>query len=427
VSRSIRDTRRGTVVRRALQRAVAMSATLVLILATIPLTMAVAEPKTLYLDGDGVPEASLSTASPSSGSLANLDPGRDDAPGLLLQKSNKGAAETDSTKYQMWIAPPEGLSLDGPASFTFWSAMKDFSNEKKGEVNAYLLDCTPSGDNCTVIESATEKDRPWSDLEEWVARTISFGSIDYSLAADRSLALKVTVNNGAQDDMWLAYDAVPYPSRLSVELAAPTGTTTTTTSSSTTTTTTTTTLAPAPTTTTTAAPPTTTTPATTTTTSVPTAPTTTTVPTTSTTTTVPTTAVGPGDPSPPTTTAPPPDDADQSVATTTTAPPPAGDSPPEPPEHDVAMAAIPEPDQTIAGAQRGDMSMRLTEGLEVVIPPLAATALLSPLILLEALLGAFVDTGRDLLIPGFLLFAASLWMTRGVRKRDLDLLGETRS
>ena len=59
----------------------------------------------------------------------------------------------------------------------------------------------------------------------------------------------------------------------------------------------------------------------------------------------------------------------------------------------------------------------LFEGLEVVIPPLAATALVSPLLLLEALLGAFFATGRDLLIPTLLLVIVSLWMANDLRRQ----------
>ena len=62
------------------------------------------------------------------------------------------------------------------------------------------------------------------------------------------------------------------------------------------------------------------------------------------------------------------------------------------------------------------MSAELFEGLDVVIPPVVATALLSPLVLVEALLSAFVATGRDLILPGLLLLAVALWMANDLRR-----------
>ncbi len=62
------------------------------------------------------------------------------------------------------------------------------------------------------------------------------------------------------------------------------------------------------------------------------------------------------------------------------------------------------------------MSAELFEGLDVVIPPVVATALLSPLLLVEALLSAFVATGRDLILPGLLLLGVALWMANDLRR-----------
>ena len=120
-----------------------------------PIKVAVAVAESLYLTGTGVPVASLSAQPPSAGTLPNYDPGRDDSPGLILKKTDEGANEADPTKYQIWIAPFTGVVLDGKVSFTFWSAMKDFDESKKGEVEAYLLECAPSGSDCTTIDSGS--------------------------------------------------------------------------------------------------------------------------------------------------------------------------------------------------------------------------------------------------------------------------------
>jgi hypothetical protein len=54
-------------------------------------------------------------------------------------------------------------------------------------------------------------------------------------------------------------------------------------------------------------------------------------------------------------------------------------------------------------------SSTLLDGLELAIPPAVASSLLSPLLLLESILGAFLETGRGLLIPGMLLLLGLAW------------------
>jgi hypothetical protein len=186
-----------------------------------PLYAAVAAAESLYLAGTGVPEASLSVQPPSAGTLPNYDPGRDDSPGLVLKKTDEGANEADPTKYQIWVAPSAGAVLDGNASFTFWSAMKDFDESKKGEVEAYLLECAPSGSDCTTIDSGSVLRGQWrTGSSAWVSRTIQFGSVSHAVPAGRSLAVKVVVGDHSDDDVWFAYGVANYPSLLTVTPAA---------------------------------------------------------------------------------------------------------------------------------------------------------------------------------------------------------------
>ena len=360
-----------------------------------------------YLKGPGVPVAPLAQNMPASGSLPNYDPGRDDAPGLLIQKGG-GQQETDPTKFQMWLAAEGELVLDGPATLTLWSAMKDFNTEKKGQVKAYLLDCNPSGSDCSVITDATRSVNPWSRESGWVARTIDFGTVGYTVAVGRSLAVKLVVTDQAHDDMWFAYDTASYASALNVRVASPpptttTTTTTTTTAPPTTTTTTTTTAPPATTTTTTTTAPPTTTTTTTTTTSTTT--TTTPPPAVVTTTTVTTPAT------PPPTTA---------MTTTTTPAVSAGEVPPTttPPDdptpaEDIAMGPIP---VYSSDAHQGGFTSGLLDSLDLAIPPAVTSSLLSPLLLLQSIVGAFLATGQGLLIPGLLLLVGVLLMDRRRRR-----------
>jgi hypothetical protein len=91
---------------------------------------------------------------------------------------------------------------------------------------------------------------------------------------------------------------------------------------------------------------------------------------------------------------------------------------PEPPELDVAMAALPTDDGSNDGTapEPRSMSGALFEGLDVAIPPLVASAILSPLMIAEALLAAFLETGRELMIPSLLLLAGSIWMLYDIRR-----------
>ncbi|MCP4307591.1 MAG: hypothetical protein GY788_22510 [bacterium] len=279
--------------------------------------------------------------------------------------------------------------------------MKGFDTTKMGRVKAYLLDCDPSGTDCVNIASAARTKHPWSNEPGWVAGSVEFGTVDYTVAADRALAVQLVVTSNADDDMWFAYDTVSYPSALNVHLAStppspPTTTTTTPAPAPTTTTTTTITTttspppAPAPTATTTIAPAVATT--TTTTTIAPAVATTTTSPVSTTTTT---TVVASG------------------------AAPPTSIPPEIPlPEEDASLSPLPgtERQESQAGLSRG-----LLESLELAIPPAVASSLLSPLLLVRSILGAFVATGRGLLIPGILLTIAFL-LVGGRRRRQQSLL-----
>jgi hypothetical protein len=343
----------------------------VLVVASFGIALA-ATTTTFYLKGSGVPVAPLSEIAPSAGTLPNHDPGRDDAPGLLLHKGG-GEQETDPAKHQMWLAAEGELLLDGAATFTFWSAMKDFDTDKKGRVKVFLLDCNPSGTDCLKIASAARGANPWNSETGWVARTVDFGTVGHTIAADRSLAVKLVVTNQSHDDMWFAYDTVSYTSALVVQATSPPPTTTTTT--------TTTTTNPPPTTTTTTPPPTTTT-------------TTITSPVAETTTT--TIAVVVTEEVPPTTSAP-----DDSL-----------------PEEDAALSPLPDDD---GDESQGGLTSGLLDSLELAIPPAVASSLLSPLLLLESILGAFFATGRGLLIPGLLLVVGIL-AAEGRRRRDVSLM-----
>ncbi len=199
-----------------------------LCVAALPANHAQAATTSLYVRGSSIPKAGLLGSAPTSGTLPNFDPKRDSFPGLLLQKSGSGLTESDSNKYQIWVSSNGGLQIQGQVSFRFWSAMKDFNDDKAGVVEAFLLECTPGGTNCVLIDQGSAAVSPWNSSQTWVVRTIDFGSIDHTIPANRSLALKIVVGSASGDDMWFAYDTASYPSSLTVDMANPTTTTSTT-------------------------------------------------------------------------------------------------------------------------------------------------------------------------------------------------------
>jgi hypothetical protein len=62
------------------------------------------------------------------------------------------------------------------------------------------------------------------------------------------------------------------------------------------------------------------------------------------------------------------------------------------------------------------MSGRLLDEIGAAIPPLAATAIVSPVLLGEAFVGAFAETGRDLVVPGVILLVGVTWISRSSRR-----------
>ena len=131
---------------RAIRRAARAAVAALAILCCSSLAVSTSQASmTLYLESDGVPVASLATDSPVAPSLGNFDPGRNATPGLLVEKGGSGVLEADPVKYQQWVGPSDGVSLDGAFNFVFWAAMKDFRTGVRGIVQAFLWIAIPPG------------------------------------------------------------------------------------------------------------------------------------------------------------------------------------------------------------------------------------------------------------------------------------------
>lgn len=369
-----------------------------------PATDAEAATETYYLKGTGVPRADLSTAAPTSGSLPNYDPGQDSDPGRKLDKSDEGWNEDNPGKHQLWVAPKGEMTIDGQVTLTFWSAMKDFDQDKGARVEAFLLDCNPGGSTCVLIDQGSRESYPWSASASWVSKTIDFGSVTYSIAENRSLAIKVVVGDDSDDDMWFAYDTTSYPSRLSLQTVAPATTTTSTTVAPTTT-------VPATT--------TSTRPTVGTTTPPPPGPTTTVAPIVDTSTSTTTPGTG-GSSTTLAIAAPPgpgsgPSDDDSSPAVEGEGPAlPDGSGNPIDSNFgevkDPALAAMGAEDEALTSTRVSSWTGSIIKGLELVIPPWAAGIVASPLVILGFVVEAMTDSGKAIMLPLALLMAGMLWV-----------------
>ena len=137
----------------------------------------------LYLEADGYPTASLTTAAPTQSSLPNYDPARNSEAGLTLKKTaNSVVAETNPAFYQIWVDAAGPLDINGPVVLVFWSAVDGFAPDKRGRVEAGLMECDLDGDNCFLIAPEGLKDQtPWNPSGTWTLHNIDFGTVIHSI------------------------------------------------------------------------------------------------------------------------------------------------------------------------------------------------------------------------------------------------------
>jgi len=168
---------------------------------------------TFYLRNDGIPIASLEERPPKAGELANFDPGRDITPGLLLEMTPNGVAETDEAKFQHWQTEVGSLTVSGIPTLVLWASLNDFDPTKVGVFTAYLLDCPSWGYDCTTLV-AKEHAFQLRPSDTWVETMITFPEVEYEIPEGRALGIKIVVSSKSEDDLLFAYDRLSYRSRL---------------------------------------------------------------------------------------------------------------------------------------------------------------------------------------------------------------------
>lgn len=154
-----------------------------------------------------------STTVPTATTLWNYDEDRDSSAGLVVARGGEGPGDTDPATHQTWRSGslPDGLSLVGTVTIDLWTAMRDFGQEKAGEVIVYLRDY--NGSNHTEIGNGTAYEIDWQGgSTTWVQKTITVSGLDHTIPAGNELEVELTVGDNGADDMWFAYDTTSHPS-----------------------------------------------------------------------------------------------------------------------------------------------------------------------------------------------------------------------
>ena len=131
-----------------------------------------------------------------------------------MQKGGSGAGESNANRYQTWVTAPFGSPVTmsaGNATVFIWTAIRDFDTDKGGSVAVYLRE---AGAGTICQGSLTDPD--WHSSANWRNAQISLVCPAYTIPAGGRLELKVIITSQSDDDMWLAYDTVPYQSRVSL-------------------------------------------------------------------------------------------------------------------------------------------------------------------------------------------------------------------
>ena len=149
----------------------------------------------------------LKQTGPTATTLFNYDTNRDSAAGLLLAKGTSQAFN-----YSVGSTP---LTLTGTSSLRIWAALAS-GTSASATVSVGLYDCDSTGTTCNqlVTNSST-----WTATNSLTSRTIPIVTTagTYTWVAGRSLQVQVSVPNGQNPDMVIAYDTTTYKSAILIQ------------------------------------------------------------------------------------------------------------------------------------------------------------------------------------------------------------------
>lgn len=169
--------------------------------------------ESFYLGTDGFPIGSL-VGNPSGGELPNFDRGRDVEVGLFLERSARGLAETDDARYQLWHTDAGGRTIAGFPRLVIWAAPARFATGVSVGIEAFLVDCNVSGNDCEGLASGAALLADGTG--DWTETVVDFGHLDHEFRDGRHLGVKVVVDDSSEADAMLAYGFPSVRSRLTV-------------------------------------------------------------------------------------------------------------------------------------------------------------------------------------------------------------------
>lgn len=162
--------------------------------------------------------AELVVSSPAVEELVDFD--GDGEPGRTLSSSPRPATTTAPDEHQLWLVRPEGaVTITGTPTLRVSSAIVGFGSGR-GTLQALLLDCDAAGEAClrTPITAATLSQADWSEgAAGFTPKSLTFGPADHTLAAGRTLVLRIGVPNRSAP-LLVAYGSQEHAAFLAVEV-----------------------------------------------------------------------------------------------------------------------------------------------------------------------------------------------------------------
>ena len=168
-------------------------------------------------------DGQLPSAVPQLPTLYNFDTNRDGNPGLFLDRTVNGLAETDYKKFQVWrsgaLASP--LTITGDVLVDIWAKLEVPTAGQIGVVVAYLRDYDAGVGYVEIADGAVYA-RDWhSNSTTFVERLGLIQGVGYTLSAGHQLELRLIIDDASSGDMELAYDIAEFTSLLNLSFVAP--------------------------------------------------------------------------------------------------------------------------------------------------------------------------------------------------------------
>jgi len=152
---------------------------------------------------------------PRNATLPNYDTNRNTDPGLTILQSSTWLVSTDPTEVQAWAFPDAQRELPATVSATFFVAPATApSAGDELHVRAGIFRCNGPRTSCTRLRAETLV---------VVAPGTAFTSVRFDLSGAAvtipggfTLELRFAVPDSSDLDAWVAYDAVPFPSSITL-------------------------------------------------------------------------------------------------------------------------------------------------------------------------------------------------------------------